>query len=196
MDVKDRLTRDATTNAAVSWLLIAVVLLTAAVWLIEGSLLEAALAAAAAGILAVPSALRSDWRTMLPWPLGFAAAVGFLLRLFGVAPEVSGYVVVSAVALAVIVELDAFTDVEMSRRFAVLFALMTTIAVQTWWSIAQYYSDRWLGTAFIRSQTELQWDLVAVTAVSLAMSALFLWYFDRTEHVGSRRRPVIPEEAS
>ena len=132
---------------------------------------------------------------MLPWPVALAAAVGLVARSLRYAPEVTGYVVVSAVSLAVVVELDAFTGVEMSRRFAVLFALVTTIAFQTWWSIAQYYSDLWLGTDFIHSQAELQWDLVAVTAVSLAMSALSLWYFEHVDHVGSRQRPVIPEEA-
>lgn len=189
------LARNATTNATLGWLLIAVALATALTSLLVESLLGGVLALAAVLILVSPAAVRRDWRAMLPWPLAFAVAVGLLARSFRYAPEVTGYVVISAVSLAVVVQLDAFSDVEMSRRFAVLFALMTTIAFQTLWSIAQFYSDRLLATAFMRSQTELQWDLVAVAAVSLVMSALFLWYFDRVEHVGSRRRPVIPEEA-
>jgi hypothetical protein len=177
-------------------LLIAVALLTGLTSLVVDSLLGGVLALAAVAVLAAPAVVQLDWRVMLPWPLALAVAVGLVARSLRYAPEVTGYVVISAVSLAVVVELDAFTGVKMSRRFAVLFALMTTIAFQTWWSIAQYYSDQLLGTTFIRTQTELQWDLFAVTAVSLVMSALFLWYFDHIEHVGSRRRPVIPEEAS
>ncbi|WP_227015844.1 hypothetical protein [Haloarcula sp. JP-L23] len=111
-------------------------------------------------------------------------------------PGVTGYVAISSVALAVVVELDSFTDVEMSRRFAVLFAVMTTIAFQSWWTIAGYYSDQWFATSFIHSQAELQWGLVTAMIVSLVMGQLFMWYFDRIEHVGSRHRPVVPEEAS
>jgi hypothetical protein len=32
--------------------------------------------------------------------------------------------------------------------------------------------------------------------VSLVMGRLFMWYFDRIEHVGSRHQPVVPEETS
>jgi|AntRauTorcE11898_2_1112593.scaffolds.fasta_scaffold00035_37 hypothetical protein len=193
---KHSLAQNVTVNAAANWLLIAVALLTGLTSLVVDSLLGGVLALAAVAVLAAPAVVQLDWRVMLPWPLALAVAVGLVARSLRYAPEVTGYVVISAVSLAVVVELDAFTGVKMSRRFAVLFALMTTIAFQTWWSIAQYYSDQLLGTTFIRTQTELQWDLFAVTAVSLVMSALFLWYFDHIEHVGTRRRPVIPEEAS
>ncbi|WP_256301838.1 hypothetical protein [Haloarchaeobius salinus] len=185
-----------TTNATLGWVFVGVVILVAGVSLLMTPLLWGLLALFAAGILVIPAVLRRDWRVMLPWPLGLVVAVGVTARTFGVAPEVTGYVAISSVALAVVVELDSFTDVEMSRRFAVLFAVMTTIAFQSWWTIVGYYSDQWFGTSFIHSQAELQWDLVTVMIVSLVMGQLFMWYFDRIEHVGSRHRPVVPEEAS
>ncbi|WP_410767286.1 hypothetical protein [Haloferax sp. DFSO60] len=196
MPITHSLARNVTTNATLGWVFVGVVILIAAVSLLMTPLLWGLLALVAAGILVVPAVLRRDWRVMLPWPLGSVVAVGVTARTFDVATEVTGYVAISSVALAVVVELDSFTDVEMSRRFAVLFAVMTTIAFQSWWTIAGYYSDQWFGTSFIHSQAELQWDLVTVMIVSLAMGQLFLWYFDRIEHVGSRHRPVVPEEAS
>lgn len=196
MAIKHSLARNPNTNAALGWSFAGVVLLVAADSLVQAPRLDGLLALAAAGILVVPAVLRRDWRVMLPWPLGFAVAVGVTARTFGVAPEVTGYVAISAVALAAVVELDSFTDVVMSRRFAVLFGVMTTIAFQSWWTIAGYYSDQWLGTSFIHSQAELQWGFVAVMIVSLAMGLLFMWYFAHIEHVGSRHRPVVPEETS
>lgn len=196
MALTHSLARNVTTNATLGWAFAGVVILIAAASLSMAPLLGGLFALVAAGILVVPAVLRRDWRVMLPWPQGLVVAVGVTARTFGIAPEVSGYVAISSVALAVVIELDAFTDVEMSRRFAVLFAAMTTIAFQSWWTIAGYYSDQWFGTSFILSQAELQWDLVAVMIVSLVMGQLFLWYFDRIEHVGSRHRPVVPEEAS
>ncbi|MFD1600813.1 hypothetical protein [Halobellus rarus] len=196
MAITHSLARNATTNATLGWAFVGFVILIAAVGLLMAPLLGGVLALVAAGILVVPAVLRRDWRVMLPWPLGLVVAVGVTARTFGFAPEVTGYVAISSVALAAVVELDSFTDVEMSRRFAVLFAVMTTIAFQSWWTIAGYYSDQVFGTSFIHSQAELQWDLVAVMVVSLVMGGIFLWYFDRIEHVGSRHRPVVPEETS
>jgi hypothetical protein len=77
----------------------------------------------------------------------------------------------------------------LSRRFAVVFATMTTMSLQAFWIIAQYYSDRWLGTAFLRTQLELQWDIVYVTAVGIGLGILAEWYFARFEPVGSFERP-------
>lgn len=196
MAITHSLAQNVTTNATLGWALVGIVALSAAMSLLVESLLGGVLALIAAGILAIPAVLRRDWRVMLPWPLGLVVAIGVTTRTFGIAPEVTGYVAVSSVALAAVVELDSFTDVEMSRRFSVLFGVMTTIAFQSWWTIAGYYSDQWLGTSYVLSQAELQWDLVAVTVVSLIMGTLFLWYFERIEHVGTRYRPVVPEETS
>lgn len=196
MAITHSLARNVTTNATLGWVFVGSVALIAAVSLLMAPLIGGVLALIAAGILAVPAVWRRDWRVMLPWPLGSVVVLGVTARTLGLAPEISGYVAISSVALAVVVELDSFTGVEMSRRFAVLFAVMTTIAFQSWWTIAGYYSDQLVGTSFIGSQAELQWDLVAVVAVSLVMGQLFMWYFDRIEHVGSRHRPVVPEEVS
>lgn len=195
MALTHSLARNETANAALGWGLLAVVLVTAVRSVLADGLLWSAFAAVAAAVLALPALGTRNWRVMVPWPLVAFVTAAVVGRALGVAPEVAGYVAVSGVALATVVELDAFTRVEMSRRFAVLFAALTTMAFQSWWTVGQYYSDRWLGTAFIESQTELQWDLVTVTAVSLVMGALFLWYFHRIEHVGSKRHPVVPDEA-
>lgn len=129
------------------------------------------------------------WSVMAPWPLLLIPAVAALGGGYGVYPEITGYVAVAALALLGAVELDAFTSAEMSRRFAVGFAVLTTLAVQGLWIVAQYYSDMWLGTHFLRSQRELQVDIVIVTAIGLAMGVLFEWYFARVSHVGSPRSP-------
>lgn len=196
MAITHSLARNATTNAVLLWSLLAVVLLAALLSALTGAVLWGAFAVTAAAVLAFPAVLMRDWRVMVPWPLGLSVTVPVVVRTLGYHPELAGYVAISGIALAAVVEIDAFTDVEMSRRLAVLFAALTTMAFQSWWTVAQYYSDRWFGTGFIRSQAELQWDLVAVTVGTLLMGGLFLWYFDRIEHVGSRKRPVVPDEVS
>ncbi|QLD91219.1 hypothetical protein HWV07_09320 [Natronomonas salina] len=148
-------------------------------------MLWAGFAAILLAVVVLPPIWMRDWRVMAPWPLLLVSAVAALLGGYGLSTEVAGYFVVAGFALLTAVEIDAFTSVEMSRRFAVAFAVLSTLAVQGLWVIAQYYSDLWLDTGFLHSQRELQVDIVAVTVVGLVMGVLFEWYFGRVEHVGT-----------
>lgn len=177
--------RDERTNAALGWLLAGVVAAAAVESVLTGGFLWGGFALLVAVVAAVPAAVCGRWTAMVPWPLLGVAAVAVLVRAAGFAPELAGYLAVAALALIAVVELDAFTSVAMSRRFAVGFAALTTLAVQGLWTVAQYYSDLWLGTEFLRSQRELQVDIVAVTVVGVATAAVFEWYFERVDHVGS-----------
>lgn len=188
------LVQNETTNAVLVWGLLAVVLLVASLSVLTDAAPWGVFAVVVIVLVALPAILTKDWKVMTPWPLCLFVTIPVAVRALGFFPELSGYVAISGLALVSVVEINSFTDVEMSRRIAVLFAALTTLAFQSWWIVGQYYFDRWLGTDFLQSQTELQWDLVAVTMVTLVMGGLFLWYFDRVEHVGSRQRPVIPEE--
>jgi hypothetical protein len=196
MVITHSLARNETTNAVLVWGLLAVVLLTASLSVLTSAVPWGAFAVMVIVLVSLPALLTRDWRVMIPWPLALFVTIPVVARALGFSPELMGYVAISGLALVAVVEIDAFTDVEMSRRIAVLFAALTTLAFQSWWIVAQYYSDRWLGTELLESQTELQWDLVAVTAVTLVMGGFFLWYFGRIEHVGYRGRPVVPEEES
>lgn len=148
---------------------------------LTGAYLWSGLTLFAAAVAVAPALVTGDWRAMVPWPLLLLAAVAVGVRALGVAPETAGYVAVAALALVLVAELDAFTPVEMTRRFAIVFGVLTTMALQGLWTIAQFYSDRWFGTALLRSETELQWDLVAVTAVALVVGGAFEWYLRWTD---------------
>jgi hypothetical protein len=194
MTITHSLSQNETTNAVLVCGFLAIVLLAAVVSVVTDAILWAIFSVAAVGLIALPAMLTRDWQVMVPWPLALFVALPVTVRTLGYAPEITGYFAISGLALVTVVEIDAFTAVEMSRRVAVLFAALTTLAFQSWWIVGQYYSDKWLGTDFITTQTELQWDLLAVTVVTLAMGAIFLWYFDHVEHVGGWDRPVVPEE--
>lgn len=184
------------TNAVVSWLLTGVVALGAAWSALGGATLWGGFAAFVAAVMALPPLSTRDPTAMVPWPLPGVAALAVAVGASGSFLEVAGYVGVAAVAVVVVVELDIFTSVELSRRFAVAFAVLTTMALQALWTVAQFYSDRWLSTTFIRSQTDLQWDFVAVTIVGLVMGWLFQWYFARYENADAGRRPAERAESS
>lgn len=73
---------------------------------------------------------------MVPWPLLSVAALAVVLRAVGIYPDIAGYVAITSIALLLVVELDVYTEVELSRRFAIVFAVMTTMALQALWIIA------------------------------------------------------------
>ncbi|MFC7223902.1 hypothetical protein ACFQKF_12275 [Halalkalicoccus sp. GCM10025322] len=181
-------------NALIGWMLTGIVVLTAVESLLTDAFLWAGVALLVVVVAAVPAVVTSEWTMMVPWPLLLVAAVAMIVRRLGISVEIAGYFVVVALALIVVIELDAFTPVEMTRRFAVAFAALMTLAVQGVWTIAQYYSDQWLGTAFLHSQRELQLDIVVVTAIGITMAVVFEWYFEKVEHVGSHASPIASSE--
>lgn len=177
-------------NALLGWLFTAAVVLAVIESVLTNALLWGGVAFLIVAITVFPPLVTGDWTVMVPWPLLFIAAIAVLVRAAGLYLEVAGYLAIAVLALIMVVELDALTPVEMSRRFAVGFATLTTLAIQGIWTIAQYYSDLWLGTGFLHSQRELQIDIVIVTAVGTALGIAFEWYFDQVEHIGSHKRPV------
>lgn len=177
------------TNGVLGWVLAGSIVLVAFANGFRGDVIWAVLSLLVALAVTLPALSTREWTVMVPWPLPFVAALALAGHTVGTYPEFAGYVAISALALVTVVDLDVFTDVDLSRRFAVAFAVMTTMAVQGLWAVAQFYSDRWLETEYLTSQTELQWDFVAVTVVALVFGGLFELYVALFEHVGSHRRP-------
>ncbi|WP_066384672.1 hypothetical protein [Halalkalicoccus paucihalophilus] len=177
-------------NALISWVLTGVVALAAVKSLLSDAVLWGGVALLIVLIAAMPALTTGEWTMMVPWPLLIVAATATISRTLGMYMEVAGYFAVAALALIVVIELDAFTPVKMTQRFAVAFAALLTLAIQGLWTIAQYYSDLWLGTQFLHSQRELQVDIVIVTAIGISMSVVFEWYVEKVEHVESHAHPI------
>lgn len=151
---------------------------------LTGALLWGALSLLLVGVIALPSLATRSRTAMVPWPLLGLAAFAVIARTIGFYPELAGYLTIATVALIVVVEIDVFTSVELGLRFAVGFGVLTTMATEAVWIVAQFYSDEWLGTDFLTTQTELQRDIVAVTVTGFVVGSLFYWYFTRFEPAG------------
>lgn len=184
---------DEHTNAVLGWALTAVIAVTGVQNVLAAAPLWGLFALTVVAVAAIPTVATGDPTVVVHWPVLLPAALAFVVRTFELYVEIAGYVAVASLALVVVLELVEFTPVEMSRRFAAGFAVLTTMAVQALWTVAQYASDHWAGTNFLRSETELQWDFVAVTVVGLVMGAVFLWYFDRVEDGSASDRLGTPQ---
>lgn len=179
----DGLAHDERTNAVVGWLLLSIVTVDALENLLRDVPLWGGFELLVVAVASAPALVTREWTAMVPWPVLSITAFAVLAGAAAVPFELTVYLAIASLAFVVVVELEAFTSVELSSRFAVGFAVLTTLALQALWTIAQFYSDQWLGTDFLRTQTELQRDFVVVTVVGLVLGALFQWYFVRFESV-------------
>ncbi|WP_232701884.1 hypothetical protein [Halobacterium wangiae] len=181
----------ARTNALLGWGLLGVVLLAAVESFVFGTLLWGGFAVVFVFVAALPTLSTRDWTVLVPWPVLFVGAAAMAARAVGIHQEITAYTAVASLALVGVAELDTYTDVEMSRRFAVAFAALTTMAVQGLWTVVQYYSDQWLGTQYVQSQADIQWDFVFVTVVAVVVGGAFELYFKRAEEAGTAEEPTV-----
>ena len=186
---------DERVNAAIAWALTGVVVVTGLLDVFGGDPVSGIFWLSVAVVTAIPAALTGDWTVIVPWPLPLVGVLAIVLETTGILADIGGYLALVALAFVVVVELDIFTPVHMSRRFTVAFAAMTTLAVHAWWTVLRYYSDLWLDSEYLGSETDLQWEILFVTVVSLVVAGFFVWYFERFEHFGSLEGPLVPDES-
>jgi hypothetical protein len=198
------------TNAAAGWLLIAFLCLVAAYELLVDDFLWAGFVLALVTLAVVPAVAYRSPVAMLPVEVLLLAALPVVGRVLVVDQSIGGvvltgrlttYLAVAAVALVIAVEIDVFTPVKMNYSFAVLFVVVTTTAAAGVWAVAQWFSDLYLGTAFLLNtgrpeaavEEALMWDFVAATAAGVGAGVLFEYYFRR--RVDSRHRILQPSAA-
>ena len=108
------------------------------------------------------------------------------------------YLAVAALALVLAVELDAFTTVEMTPGFAVLFVVVATVATAGVWAVVRWTLDVTLGTTFlldpsltpVQAETRLMWEFVYSTLAGAVAGVVFEGYFRRRD----RAVRHLPEE--
>lgn len=179
MSVRSGLLSYEVTNAALAWVVLVVLALIAVERALSGELLWSGMAVAVILVGLVPPAVSRRPTEMLAWEVLALAALPAVVRSFDVLVGPMTYVSVAALALVVAVEIDAFTDVEMTPGFAIAFVVVVTMAVAGLWTIARYFSDVYLGTTLIADQNSAMWDLVAATAVGVGAGIVFELYFRR-----------------
>jgi len=166
-------------NAVLTWVVLLAVLFVAVEQTVGGDYLWAVLAASIVAIAVVPAFFTRDPTATPPWEAAALAALPLLLHRFDAFGATVAYVSTAALALFVAVELDAFTDVEMTTGFAVLFVVVVTMGTAGLWTIARFVSDQYLGTSLLTNQTALMWDIVVASGIGVLAGGVFELYFRR-----------------
>ena len=195
--VIERLLRDERLNAALAWVVVAGIGLTAVGSVLAGDLLWGVFATVVAVIVLLPPLAFAAPEVMLPWEVLALAALPVLGRTVAtlqVTNRIGTYLSVAALALVVVVELHAFTSVSMSPSFAVAFVAIATMAVAGAWAVLRWAVDLWLGTGFLLDpdldgyaiERGLMLEFVASTVAGLLAGVVFEFYIRRRARV--RRR--------
>lgn len=161
------------TNAVATWLLSAVLLLLAVWTAVAGSILWTGFTLASLAVVLVPVAVTSDPTVMPDATVVAVLTVPLVLRAVGSFRAVFVYVVLTALALVVAVEIDSFSTATFTPWFAATFVVFVTMAVAGLWGIAQYASDAYLGTSYLTTRTDLMWELVLATGVGIGAGLVF-----------------------
>ena len=181
-DLEDALAalfQDGRVNAALAWLLVAVL----AVVFVESVLgLDYAwtvLVGVVGAVVLVPPAAFRDPRVMLPWELLVLALSPALARglVGGTLGTFATYLALAALALVVVVELHTFTALQVTRWFAVAVVVLTTMAAVAVWTVFRWNADRFLGTAFLVDNETLMREWLSVILAGAAAGVLFDGYF-------------------
>jgi len=199
----ESLVEDARVNALLAWLLAGAVFVVAVGNAAVGSYLWAGFAGAVLALVLVVPAGYGSPRAMLPWELLLLASLPLLGRTVATVPvtsDLATYLSVAAVALIVAVELQAFTTVEMTPRFAVGF-VVATLAAAGAWAVVRFGLDATFGTQFLGvppapgievdpRERALMLEFVYSTVAGVLAGLIFEGYFRRRRPAGS----VLPDE--
>ncbi len=175
----EALFRDSRVNAALAWLVVAVL----AVAFVESVLgLDYAwtvFVGVVGVVVLVPPAAFRDPRAMLPWELLALALSPVLVRglVGGALGTFATYLALAALALLVVVELHTFTALQVTHWFAVVVVVLTTMATVAAWTVFRWNADRFLGTAFLVDNETLMREWLSVILAGVAAGALFDGYF-------------------
>ena len=184
---------DARTNAAIAWLFVAVLALTAVGNLLAGEPVTAVGAGVAVAVAVVPAWVAGSWTRTIPWPLLALTVAPFALNAAGLV-LVAGFVrsiAVATLALLVVVTLQLTTTVRMTPGFAVWFSVITTLGVAGIWAFGSWAAATYLGgTVFFTTNTELMLFFARTLVAGLVAAGVFAWYFRRRLRENASQRPT------
>lgn len=163
-------------NAALSWSLIALLLVSAAESLAEDALLWAGFSVVVVGTALGPAVVARSPSVLVSWEILALSAIPAATRLVDVFAEPTAYLSLAALALLVVAQIDAFTTAELTPRFAAVMVALATLSVAGFWGIAQFAADAHLGTSYLAGETELMVDLVVASAVGIGAGVAFEVY--------------------
>lgn len=179
-------------NAIVGWLFIAFLGLVVVESVVDVDIPWATFVLAILLLCIIPPVAFRDWEIMLPWEVIVLAAlptfIGAIITA-EIATDFALYVSVAALALIVAVELDLFSEVQMTIGFAIAFVTIVTLAAVGTGAVFRWRLDLLLGTETLLDSEMTDDEIHDAMMIEFVYSALaglfggivFQLYFRRQE---------------
>ncbi|MFP9192718.1 hypothetical protein [Natronosalvus vescus] len=167
-------------NAYLSWVAIAVVLLIGGYAILEQLVHETLFAATVVTVALVPMIVLETRRAALPWEVTVVAVAPLLAAI--AAPDLLTrqlviYAGAAILALALTLEVHALTEVRFERWLAVTVVAMVSAAIAAIWAILTWVQDLAAGTTILAGNTELMWLLITATVAGIIAGVCFDLYY-------------------
>lgn len=179
----EQLLDDERRNAVLAWPLVALLLVVGLAELAVGDFVWSVFALVVATLALVPPVAFRSREVMLPWEVLLMAALPVIGLAFGSARltnHFASYLAVAAVALVIVVELQAFTSVRMSPSFAVVVVVVATMAAAGLWALVRFGFDNLLGTTTVTDNDVIMVEFVYSALAGVGAGVVFEIYFRRS----------------
>jgi hypothetical protein len=156
----------------------------------------------------VPAIATRKWSITLPWQVNLLIA--FLLYLH-VAGEIQGYyliyypyydkiahliagITVSILAFAIVLLLDRFSRLNLSRWMIVGFIIIAAMAMEGFWEIYEWLFDTFLGTNLQHGLDDTMLDMIFVLIGSIIVALAGNRHLSRFSKEEITERLVVPKD--
>lgn len=194
MDIDDFL-RDTRINSIISWILVSIIGLVFIESLLDTDLLWIIFSGLVLTLTVLPALAYKNKEIMPPFEVILLASIPVIVRSFNISVlsgQITTYISIATVALLVAVELHIFTEAKFTHSFAVVFTLISTLAIAGVWSIIRFLLDNQFGTGFLSTNEALMAEYFSVLIAGLIAGLLFDSYFRRRDRFFRRQfRKVI-----
>ena len=139
------------------------------------------MATIAAFVAISPAIVDRSWTRTVPWPLLLVASLPLFVATTqpGFLDDIVTGISIATLAMLVVVALELTTAVRMTPQFAIVFTVIVTLATAGFWAVGSAASAAYLGTMFIKTNTELMTIFTATLIAGIVAGVLFRLYFRR-----------------
>ncbi|WP_227356179.1 hypothetical protein [Haladaptatus salinisoli] len=181
--------KDTRVNAVIAWAFAVIFVVLAIVSFLNILLVETVMAAIAAFVAISPAIAYRSWTWTIPWPLLFVASLPLFVTTARPVfyDEIVTGISVATLAMLVVVALELTTAVRMTPPFAIFFTVIVTLATAGFWAVGSAASAAYLGTTFLKTNTELM-TIFTATLIAGAIAGVLFWLYFRRQLAANAER--------
>ena len=187
LDKLSKLLKNTALNAFVGWTMVLFLALLGMGNFIYGRFIWTILIAFVISIIIIPAIRMHKLSVMPSWYFVFLTIlpiVGSSTAWYFFSTSIPFYFSVATIALLVAAEINWFTSVKMTDKFAILLVVVTTLAISGLWHLIEWLLDIYLGTSYLLSglspdaiNDAVMYQFIYAMVSGVAAGTLFGWYF-------------------